>query len=210
MSGSAPAPPATQSHRVFLVRLVGLEVLYVDADHGAGHDRRFLEVLPVATAAELGMQVVPGGDVHSAVAAVGGDLFVVGSRPGLWLGAFAALAVASGPPDRFGGAGRWFGWSGVEHPVITDPDYQDGSDLGQFVGQRDRVVPGVEDERRGGRAPRLWLFAELFAWLFAWLFAELFAWLFAEPGDQATDLSCGGGHGVGSRWNPVSVHRRGP
>jgi len=55
-------------------------VLDVDADHGAGHDRRLVVVDPVAAATELGVQAVPGGDLHGAVAVVGADGVHVGGR----------------------------------------------------------------------------------------------------------------------------------
>lgn len=45
-----------------------------------------------------------------------------------------------------GGAGLVFGWVGVEDPVLADPDHHGGGHVGEFVGQCDRVVPGVEDE----------------------------------------------------------------
>lgn len=120
-------------------------MLDVDTDHGARHDRGLVVVGPVAAAAESGMQTTPGGHVHGAVAVIGGDRFVVWVRPGLGFGAAAALAVTAGPP---GGAGLGVSGMGVEDAVIADPDHHAGRGVGQFVGQRDRVVAGVEDKRR--------------------------------------------------------------
>ena len=37
---------------------------------------------------------------------------------------------------------------GIEDPVIADADHDRRGEIAEFVGQRDRVVAGVEDEYR--------------------------------------------------------------
>src|ERR1019366_2459739 len=119
--------------------------LDVDPDHGAGHDRQFVVVVPVSAVAEFGVQTVPGADLDGAVADIGGGRLDVGGGPGVGVSEAEPVAVAAGSPYR--ACGRWFG-VGVEDPVVANPDHDACGHIGEFVGECDRVVTGVEAEHR--------------------------------------------------------------
>ncbi len=109
---------------------------------------------PASPAVESGMQVMPGLDLHVAVAAVGDGEVGVGGGPGDGLGECEAVPVAARPSPLALGSGCGLG---VEHPLGADPHEDLGSGVGQSVAERGRVVSGVEDEHRdvclGGEQP---------------------------------------------------------
>jgi hypothetical protein len=69
-----------------------------------------------------------------------------------------------------------------DDPVIADPDHDVGGNVAQGVGERDRVVAGVEAEQRR----RLGV---------------------AEPADEVADLGGGDVDGIRPGGDPAGVHR---